>query len=204
MVAGTSVLGVRSVTVSGLRTLSTEDVIDAAGIRHGQPLLRLDTAAVAGRIQGIPGVSRVAVQRAWPSTVRIVITERKGVAVVTRDGSPWLIDRDGVVFQHLASRPPGLPRLALARVAPTDSVTRAALAAVVALPAALTAQIVAVTAATAESVTLTLTGGRTVVWGGADRGAQKARVLAALLRQSADTPQATRYDISDPSVVAIR
>jgi cell division protein FtsQ len=48
-------------------------------------------------------------------------------------------------------------------------------------------------------VTLTLRDGRTVLWGGADESAAKARVLTALLGRSG-----TVYDVSTPSVVTVR
>ena len=50
-----------------------------------------------------------------------------------------------------------------------------------------------------DSVALTLTAGRVVVWGSADQAAAKARALAALLRQPG-----RRFDVSTPSVVTVR
>jgi cell division protein FtsQ len=199
VVGFTGVLGVRSVTVTGTRTLAASHVVEVADVRLGQPLLRVNTEAVADRVRTIPGVARVAVRRAWPSALRIVVTERTGVAVVQRDGVPWLIDRDGVVFQRLAARPHAMPRLDVRAPGSDDPPTLAALAALSALPAELIRQVSVVSAPTEHSVTLTLTGNRTVVWGGPEDGAAKARVLPALLQRPG-----TRYDVSTPSVVTVR
>jgi cell division protein FtsQ len=199
VVGFTGVLGVHTVAVTGLRALPAAQVSAAAGVRPGQPLARVDTAAVADRVRAIPGVARVAVTRSWPATLRIAVTERLGVAVATVAGVPWLVDGTGVRFQQLRTVPAGLPRLAVRDVGPDDPATTAALAALAALGPPVRAQLEVVTAQTPDSVTLALRGGRTVLWGGTDEPAAKARVLAALLARSG-----TVYDVSTPSVVTVR
>lgn len=199
LVGVSSLLGVRSVTVTGLRTLPAADVLAAAAVPTGQPLARVDTTAVAARVRAIPGVARVAVTRAWPRTLRIAVTERHGVAVTSVSGVLWLVDRTGVRFQRLDRAPPGLPRLAVRDVAPDDPTTTAALSAIVAIGPPVRAQLLVVTADTPDSVRLALTGGRSVTWGDGSDGAAKARVLAALL-----TRHGTVYDVSTPSVVTVR
>jgi cell division protein FtsQ len=199
VVGFTGVLGVRTVAVTGARALATDDIRAAARVDRGEPLARVDTGAVADRVRSLAGVSRVAVTRSWPSTLRIAVTERIGLAVLPRDGATWLIDADGVVFQRLTVRPKGLPRLAVAAPGPGDRATIAALDALTVLPAGIARQVLVVTARTPDSVALTLTGGRTVVWGGDDDAAAKARVLPALL-----TRPGTVYDVSTPTVVTVR
>jgi len=199
VVGFTGVLGVRAVSVTGLKTLPTGQITDAAGLRQGEPLARVDVAAVADRVGRLPGVARVAVTRSWPSTVRIAVTERFGVAVVTVAGRPWLVDATGVRFQQLSAVPAGLPRLAVRDAGPGDPATAAALAALTALTPPVRAALRVVTAQTPDSVTLTLSGGRTVLWGGAADSPAKATVLAALLGRSG-----TVYDVSTPSVVTVR
>jgi cell division protein FtsQ len=199
VVGWTGLLGVRTVTVTGTRALPAADVLAAAQVSRGEPLARVDTGAVTRRIGAIPGVARVAVTRAWPATLRIAVAERRGVAVVYRLGSPWLIDGVGVVFQRLATAPAGLPRLDVVAAAPDDPATRAALSALTALSPAVRAQVRSAAAATPEAVRLRLSGGRAVLWGGADEAAAKAEALQALLRRPGRT-----YDVSTPSVVTVR
>jgi cell division protein FtsQ len=198
VVGFTGVLGVRQVTVTGVRALSADQVRSAAGVPEGRPLARVDTGAVAEHVRGLAGVERVAVTRSWPGTLRITVTERRGVALVDRDGALWLVDPDGVVFQRLRSHPK-LPLLRIGAVGPDSDVARAALAAVTALPPALLSQVGEVRAPTPEQVTLLLTGNRTVLWGGAEGSAAKASVLPALLSRPG-----THYDVSTPSVVTVR
>jgi cell division protein FtsQ len=120
------------------------------------------------------------------------------VAVVKRAGAYWLVDPAGIVFQRVAARPK-LPLLELTGVGRDSPTATAALAAVTALPPRLLAAVATVRAPTPEQVTLTLTGGRTVFWGGGEDSAAKAAVLGALLRRPG-----THYDVSTPSVVTVR
>jgi cell division protein FtsQ len=199
VVGFTGVLGVRTVAVIGVRALSADQVRTVAAVPDGQPLARVDTAAVAERVRALAGVARVAVSRSWPGTVRITVTERRGVAVVRRDGAGWLIDGSGVVFQRLPAGRRTLPLLEVPGAGPDDPATLVALSALTALSPEVARQVTAVRAPTAESVTLTLSRGRTVLWGGAGQASAKAAVLAALLRRPG-----THYDISTPSVVTVR
>ena len=198
VVGFTGVLGVRQVAVTGVRALSADQVRAAAGVPDGRPLARVDTGAVAEHVRGLAGVERVAVTRSWPGTLRITVTERRGVALVDRGEAFWLVDPDGVVFQRLGDHP-RLPVLRVSGVAPDNTEARAALSAVTALPPALLAQVGEVRAPTSEQVTLYLSGKRTVRWGGAADSAAKATVLAALLSRPG-----TVYDVSTPSLVTVR
>jgi len=199
VVGFTGVLGVRTVAVSGTRVLAADQVREVAAVRTGEPLARVDLGAVRDRVAGLAGVARVAVSRSWPSTLRITVTERRGVAVVGRDGGIWLVDAAGYVFQRVATRPRTLPRLDVAAAGPDDPTTDAALRALAALPPDVARQVLAVAAPTPESVTLKLTGRRVVVWGGTAEAGEKARVLTALLRRPG-----TRFDVSTPAVVTAR
>jgi cell division protein FtsQ len=199
VVGFTGVLGVRTVSVTGVRNLSAADIEAAAGVRTGSPLSRVDTGAVADRVRAIPGVERVAVTRSWPATLRIAITERRGIAYAVVGGVPWTVDASGVRFQQLPHPPASLPLLAVRDAGPGDPTTAAALSALTALSPALRARIQAVAADTPDSVTLTLRDHRTVVWGGTADAAAKARVLPALL-----TRDGTVYDVSTPTVVTVR
>jgi cell division protein FtsQ len=186
---------VRDVAVVGSDTRPAREVVAAAHVPMGRPLARVDTGAVRRRVAALPGVESVRVVRAWPSTVRIEVTEREPVAVVQRDGGLWLVDGGGVVFERVGSRPPGLPRLDLT----ADAAGRAALEVARALPVSLRTLVERISARTPESVELRLRDGRTVVWGGSDRNGEKARVLRALLHQPGQS-----YDVSTPTVVVVR
>jgi cell division protein FtsQ len=87
-----------------------------------------------------------------------------------------------------------------------DPATRAALAAVAAMPRSLRTEVARATATTDQDVTLTLADGTTVLWGDAADSPRKASVLAALLGQvkSGKLDGAKTIDVSAPSAVVLR
>ena len=106
---GSTLLVVRSVTVTGAGAVPRAEVLRAAGIAPGTPLIRVDTAAVARRVEQITQVQSAQVSRDWPDSVTIVIQERTPVLAVPSDGGFALVDRFGVVLGHVTQRPPLVP-----------------------------------------------------------------------------------------------
>ncbi|HST46990.1 cell division protein FtsQ/DivIB [Jatrophihabitans sp.] len=201
LIGFSSVLGVRSVNVVGARTVTAAQVRAAAGIRPGTPLARLDLAAVRDRLRAVAPIRTVTVSRSYPATVTIRITERVAIGYRPVDpgtggGAVLLVDRDNVAFRTVSAVPKHLPRLLVP--ATGASATAAALVAG-ALPAAIVAKLASVSAPSEQSVTLSLRDGRSVLWGGTDRSADKARLLAVLLGRPG-----RYFDLSDPSAVTSR
>jgi cell division protein FtsQ len=196
---GTSVLGVREVVVTGSRIASPDEVRAAAAVAPGTSLLRLDTAAVAARVHALPSVADVDVRRSLPHTLRIDVTERAVAAVVPESGGFAVVSADGVVFQHLHAAPPGAAVVRVDAPGPNDPATLAALRVLSALTARLRTVLAEVVAPSATQITLTLTDGRSVVWGDASDSALKAEVATALLGQPGRT-----IDVTVPDVPTIR
>ena len=194
----TPVMSARGVVVTGIGAVSREEVIDAAQVRLGTPLLQIDTGAVADRVAGIRRVASARVQREYPSTLRITVMERVPIVVKDFPDGPHLFDRDGVDFAT-APPPPGLPYIDVEDPGPADPATQAALEVMTALRPEVAAQVSRVAAPTLASVTLTLTDGRTVVWGTTDRTPEKAEKLAALL-----TRPGRVYDVSTPDLPTVK
>jgi cell division protein FtsQ len=206
-VLASPLLAVRTVQVDGASSLSGEEVVTVAGIAVGTPLVRVDTTAAASRVGRLPQVASVEVTRGWPGTVVVTLVERVPVAVVDTGGARMLLDAGGVAFETVTgSAPAGVVPLEVPTPGPDDAATRAALGAVTALPAQVRAEVTGIAAHTADDVTLTLTDGRTVRWGSADRTTRKAEVLGALLQQidaGAIEPGAL-LDVSTPDSVVLR
>jgi cell division protein FtsQ len=68
-----------------------------------------------------------------------------------------------------------------------------------ALPPPVLRKLSSITANGPSAITLQLRDGRTVDWGGAERSADKAQVLPALLARSG-----TEFDVSNPDLVVAR
>lgn len=194
----TPLMSARYVDVPGIEMVTREEVLDVAAVRLGTPLLQIDTGEIADRVAAIRRVASVRVQRQYPSTLRIGVVERVPVVVKDFADGPHLFDRDGVDFAT-APPPPMLPYLDVDNPSPSDPATRAALQVMVALAPEVAGQVSRVAAPSVASITLTLTDGRTVIWGGTERTAEKAQKLAALLTQPGHI-----YDVSGPDLPTVK
>ncbi|MDQ1514577.1 MAG: cell division protein FtsQ [Actinomycetota bacterium] len=142
-------LDVDHIQVSGGALVTVDQAITGAGLRRGEPMVSVDTAAAEGRLERLPWVNTALVERAFPNTVRIRLTERAAAASAARPGGGWvLLDRGGRVLADRPDRPGDLPEVTGAGATPPpgsamDS-ARPALDVVAALPEAVRRQVTAV------------------------------------------------------------
>jgi cell division protein FtsQ len=197
--AFSSLLAVRSVTVAGVHRLSADEVSRAARVPTGGSLALLDSGGIVDRVAALAPVAKVSVHRLLPHTVRIVVTERTPTMVVRTPNGLSLVDAEGVVFASVLTPPDGLPVVRTARLEPApETLTRAA-EMLAALPAKVRADVVGVHADTADDMSVQLTGGRRVVWGGPGQARFKADVLTVLIHEKGGT-----YDVSVPEAPVVR
>ena len=204
---GNRVLVVRSVTVTGTHLLSPGQVIVAADVSPGTPLLRVDAGAVTRRVEAIPQVASATVTKDWPDRLVITVTERVPVMAVRMAGGGYdLVDQTGVIVRWAKTQPPALPLLqtSLPGAALRGSAEVAAAASVLAeLSPWLAGQVTAVQATPVaqgtEQVTLDLRDGKTVQWGSPGDAAQKNREIAILLPGGA-----RQVDVSVPGSAVTR
>ncbi len=194
----TPIMAVRHTVVTGLGTLTEDQVTAAAAVKPETPLLQVDTDAVAERVATIRRVASARVQREYPSTLRITVLERVPVAAKEYPDGPHLFDRDGVDFAT-EPPPPGLPYLDADNPGPKDPATLAALEVLLSLRPEVFSQVARVGAPSVAGVTLTLNDGREVIWGTTDRTEEKALKLGALLTQPGHT-----YDVSSPDLPTVK
>jgi cell division protein FtsQ len=195
---GSSLLVARSVRVTGAPQAQRAEVLSAAGIALGTPLIRIDPAAVARRVERIPQIQSAEISRDWPDTVLIAVRERTPALAVPAGAGFALVDRFGVVVSRVARRPPGMvllgaPPADLAALRGSPAIG-AAVTVLHELPPSIRRLVRAVTAPSAGAVTLDLQHGVTVLWGGTGEPAAKAAELAILMRT-----RASFYDVSDPA-----
>lgn len=194
----TPIMAARNIVVTGLSVVTQDEVVAAAGVAPGTPLLQVDTDAVAERIAAIRRVATARVQREYPSTLRVTVVERVPVAVKDFPDGTHLFDRDGVDFA-IAPPPPGVPYLDVENPGPNDPATKAALQVITSLRPEVATQVGRVSAPSVAAITLSLTDGREVVWGTTDRSEEKALKLGALLTQPGRT-----YDVSSPDLPTVK
>ncbi|MDQ1510865.1 MAG: cell division protein FtsQ [Actinomycetota bacterium] len=108
------------VRVTGARRESTSDVQAAARLHLGDPLLFVDTGAVARRVEKLPWVERAVVHREFPGTLTISITDYVPTAYVRRpDGLVVLIAPNGRAVAVAHTTPAVAVEIRGERVAPT-------------------------------------------------------------------------------------
>ncbi|MEU2514952.1 cell division protein FtsQ/DivIB [Streptomyces syringium] len=204
---GSSWLRVTHVEVSGTAVLTSGEVRREADVPFGDPLASVDTDAIADRLRDrLPRIESVAVERSWPRGISLKVTERQPKAVLEKGGKFIEIDGTGVRFATVDQAPKGVPRLAMTaedsagtrRFGP-ERLEREAVRVAVDLPPAVRRDTLAIRVRSYDSITLELTGGRTVVWGSGERGDAKARTLTALLKAARG---ADHFDVSAPGAPA--
>ncbi len=199
-----TVLVATDVEVEGMTTLRADTIREQAEVPLGVQLARLDTVAIETRVARMERIDRVDVRRRWPNTVLISVKERVPVGWVMSEGAIRYVDRSGIDFRTVSREPEHLLEIRIETVDPL--IRQQALEAVTRVITFLRAeagdlytQIRHVSAATQDSVHLRLTEKRTVVWGSAERNAEKAVVLRPLLKVDAE-----RYDVSAPELPTTR
>ncbi len=100
----TPLLDVDRIDVRGAVATTADDIVAASGLRTGEALLEVDTAAAASHIRELPYVQSASVVRKWDGLVIITVTERVPVAIAaSADGVAMLIDSSGrVIGPHVA------------------------------------------------------------------------------------------------------
>jgi cell division protein FtsQ len=175
-------LSVDKVQVTGTSMVAPVQVREAAQVPLGRPLARVDLAAITARVDALPAVKSARVSRSWPHQVRIDVTERVAVAVVPRGAGFRGLAADGVLFRTYDARPAGLPRVEDQKGAGKDALQEAARV-VGSLPPAVLRRVDHVSVASIDEIKLVMRSGRLVVWGNSSQSAQKAEVLAVLMKR---------------------
>jgi len=172
----------RSVEVTGTHTLGESRIERAAEVPTGTPLARVDLDAIRARVESIASVRRVEVSRSWPHTVHIAVTERIAIAVIDRGDGLQALDSEGVPFGSYTARPRHLPLVVTEPDIRSEALVEAGRV-IDALPAKVARRVETVEVGSVDEINLVLTNGRRVVWGSAEDSAQKAEVLAVLLKR---------------------
>jgi cell division protein FtsQ len=115
---GTSMFAVREIEVTGARPSVVERVEAALAPIDGTSLLSLDAATIDRRLRGLPDVSLVSYDRAFPHAAEIVVSAERPVAILRKGTQAWVVTERGRVLQQLED-PTGwsLPRIWIADAA---------------------------------------------------------------------------------------
>jgi cell division protein FtsQ len=151
-------LDVDHIRVTGARREGDAAILAAAGVEKGAPMLWVDTGRIAARLERLPWVARASVERDFPASINIAVTEYKPTAYVrVAADRVALVAATGHVIAFAPAPTPGAievkaqttpPRIGASVSPPT--VARVALE----LPARLREQVTAITVGEAVALTL--------------------------------------------------
>ncbi|KAF2413681.1 cell division protein [Microbacterium sp. B35-04] len=195
--------GVERISVVGAQQLAADDISDALATQLGTPLPLVDESAVKAALVAFPLIETYALEARPPHELVVRIVERTPIGLIETRAGYTLVDAAGVALSTAATPSAGMPVLAIAGGIDSDAFAAAGQV-MRALPDDIRAQVTEVTASTPDDVTLTLGGSNAqVVWGSADRSADKALNLAKMMAQRPPA-DVTTYDVTSPEVVVVR
>ena len=203
---------VTKITVSGVRHLTQQETAQLAAVSEGTTLINIDAAGIESRLESSPWILDAVVERRFPDTVNLNITERQIVAVVdvviddNDNQQTWALASDGTWLMEIPDRnsPEGqtlAPQVyedvdaALhIQSVPYGSVPEAgtqcnnpnitnALAIIDGMSTELADQVKSVSAASSDSTVLTLQNGVEIAFGDSSDIRDKERVCLELMEQ---------------------
>ena len=90
----------RNIDVSSTKRLTREEILGLAGVEAGKDLLRMNLKRMGEHILVNPWVETVRINRYFPNSISITITEREPLAIVNM-GFIYYLDKNANVFKVL-------------------------------------------------------------------------------------------------------
>jgi cell division protein FtsQ len=194
-------LAIRDIGVYGVVHSDVAEVLSNAGIREGDPIVRVSPGKVEAMLEKDPWVQSAKVTRTFPHTIEVDITERTVAAAVSTKRGWVLLSNDGIVLGPADTVEPGTARLYLGTVdagtpgeKPRDLVVGGALEFVVSLDSPLRSEL---TLDEKDGELWADVGGLSVRLGAPLEMASKANVLEALLERG--IPDGSTINLIAPS-----
>jgi cell division protein FtsQ len=105
---------VRTAEITGLTTLTREEVLYLLGILDDTTLWQLDLPRMGARLGRHPYVKSVILRREFPNTLRVTVRERTPYLVLSAGEQHMLVDNEGVVLRAvIPDQDPKLPHIIL-------------------------------------------------------------------------------------------
>lgn len=192
-------LALRTVVVEGNTLISNEEVETALAPLQGISLTRISHDQVQELLADKPPLEDVTISAKPPSTLLVSVRERVPVAVLQSGSEFVLIDAEGRQLTTVPEREGvQLPLIDGGTDAVNSQVFSSITAVLAELPADVLAMLNSASASSVDSIRLSLSGDRRIFWGSAERNAEKALVLEALLAMPEADPPVREFDISTP------
>ena len=168
----------QEISVTGNERLTIEQISTLAEVPIGNSLMSIDTAAMASQLMSMPEIEVATVERGWPHTILIKVTERTPIAVAATASGFNLIDSQGHNAGVVAAPPAGL---LIISAQPDSNAMLGAIKTLAAIPVQW--QLIGLSAATQDSIVATLGSGAVITFGSSERAADKVEVAQALMEK---------------------
>lgn len=89
---------IATVSLSGQRQVSRDEIFRAAGVTDHSSLLFLDVSEARARLEAMPWIAEAQVRKLYPDRLQITITEREPFALWQREGKVSVIAADGTLL----------------------------------------------------------------------------------------------------------
>jgi cell division protein FtsQ len=200
----TPLLAVEKLEVTGTKRINNKTVLKALEKQIGVPLPMVNASSIAESLAAFSLVDSFSVVSLPPHTLRIAITERQPICIVTVAGVDYLYDPAGVRVGNVG-KSDNYPRIAIVGDPKGSAEFTAAIDVLLALPADLLGRIATVDAKSKDDVSMRLRGnaGQRIVWGDGSQSVLKSKVLAALIKNQKKTDYVT-FDVSSPTAPVVR
>ena len=215
VVYNSSLFTIQNVRVTGVEHLTSEEMSALAAVPSGTTLLRVDAGAIEDRLKQDAWVQDVQVNRVFPDTLELAVTERQIAAVVevpTSDAKAtqaWAIASDHMWLMPIPDQNSEAGKRTSPKVYEdaakvlhitdvpygtrpevgaycSDANVNNALAIVDGMTTELAGQVKKVAATETESTTLTLESGVEIVFGTAENIRDKERVCLEIMKEHPD------------------
>lgn len=209
LVVNSPLFSVRHIRVLGNISLTTDEVISLAGVSTGESLFRLAPGDIEEALRRNPWVAEVVVEREWPSTLVLRVTERTPVGWAQGSGGQRvLVAGDGTVLSAAEGKPDRLPSLGSLELSLVPGSLYAGPRPVLAVAASFAPELrrqVAGLRVGESGVNLRLRVGGTVLYGPASSTDAKNAALVSILRQVRREGLRIEYvDVRLPSAPALK
>lgn len=100
----TPILRVKTISIEGSEYYSDQKIMDQARISVGMHLLQLNKRRSVKEISTLPYIELVQIDRVFPNTLKLTITQRKPIGYVPFSGTYLSIDKTGQVIDQSHSQ----------------------------------------------------------------------------------------------------
>lgn len=199
----TPLLALQTITVEGAARVPADQIVTALQPEMNKPLPLVNMDSVRKAVEAQPLVKSYSTVASPPHTLVIKIVERSPIGYLPTATGFTMVDPAGVVMENSQERTPGIPLFTVEGDSTKSPGFQAGVDVLESLPSSLAGQVEEVIAKTTDDVTLVLTGGARVFWGGPENASFKNHVLTKLL---AVNPVGTvsEYDVSSPKTAVVR